>query len=145
MSDGIEIHESFLGIYSLSNDQQNIVQIRVKLQLIEQFDFLFTVVKIIIFALIASIIMEAISAAPVSEDTTTDQPPKRLKNTRNPQNKKRGPHKLPGKKNLDRWKNQFDAEAVEEWTNPCYSIGWSNETPTVQNYTESYTYVRKSY
>lgn len=79
-------------------------------------------------------------ATPIPDDTTTHQQPKKIKNTKNPLHKKRG-NSI--KKNLEQ-KNLFDDEAVEEWKNPCYSIEWSNENRTDQNYTTSYGNVRKS-
>lgn len=96
--------------------------------------------------------METLSAAPMPDDTTTLQPPRKLRSTKYPIHKKRG--NAAAKKNLDRWRsNQFDQEAEEEWKNSCSSIEWRpNEQSTTtessfnnESYQASYDSVRESY
>lgn len=104
--------------------------------------FLIAVAKFIAFALIASVCIDTVIAAPVIAEESTTNASLRPKNTKNPLHRKRGNQKMMGKKSLERMKSLFDDEAVEEWKNPCNSIEWSPNYPSGQNYNKSYDDVR---
>jgi hypothetical protein len=86
--------------------------------------------------------MDTITAAPVPDDTT--QSPPKTKNTRNPQQRRKGNPNLNGKKSLDRRRNLFDDNEAEAWINACNSIDWVPEYKNEQNQNASYQSVSES-
>jgi hypothetical protein len=80
--------------------------------------------------------MDTITAAPVLDETT--QSPPKTKNTKNPQQRRKGNPNLNGKKSLDRRKNLFDDVDAEAWKNACNSIGWMPEYTNEQNHNVAY-------
>lgn len=106
--------------------------------------FMITVAKIFACLLIATIVVETISAAPLLDDTTAASTEKlqRIKNAKN---------LLKSKKNQKNQKSLmttpaptvFEEKDEEMWHNPCNAIGWErtqeiNKSEAEQNFDAAY-------
>jgi hypothetical protein len=90
----------------------------------------FAVAKIFAFILMASILVESISAAPLVDDHTQA--------TRKPRNPKNPNHR---RKNLGGGGGVFKGINETSWQNPCNSIEWIPGLAVAQNFEESHSIV----
>lgn len=102
--------------------------------------FVFTAEKVLFLIIIASVLMESLMAAPLSDDgSSVTRRPKNIRKS----NKQRGHLNAAGKKSGDRW-NDLSDKTVEAWKNSCESSGWIASNTTEDKYNSSYETVSSS-